>query len=144
MLSIPVIFVFHLFKSLSKLKPSSVLSRCTWDHRTDESPRLVDVLIDSITNVRRELKFFEDVASRYGLKLEAKEVSEGVRRYRELFFSVGEEIERHKREMLDGLIVLWGTEKVRSLVYFPRSLFSFMPVSAALFNSGSDRERREN
>ena len=89
-------------------------------HRTDRSPRLADILIDSITNVRRELKFFEDVASRYGLKLEEEEVSEGVRRYRELFFSVGEEIEGNKREMLDGLIVLWGTEKVFSLVHFPQ------------------------
>lgn len=59
-----------------------------------------------------------NVASRYGLKLEAEEVSEGVRRYRELFFGVGEEIEGHKREMLDGLIVLWGTEKACSLVCF--------------------------
>jgi hypothetical protein len=73
--------------------------------------RLVDMLIDSITNVRRELKFFEDVASRYGLQLEAMEVSEGVKRYRELFFTVGEGIERHELGIINGLVVLWGTEK---------------------------------
>lgn len=75
---------------------------------------MVDILIDAIANVRRELKFFEDVASRYGLRLDVngeEEVSEGVRRYRKLFFGAGEEIERHKLEFLDGLVVLWGTEK---------------------------------
>jgi hypothetical protein len=78
------------------------------------SPRLADLLVDSLSNIRRELKFFEDVAARYGLKVEAEEVGEGVRRYRELFFSVGEGIERGERSLLEGLVVLWGTEKVRS------------------------------
>jgi hypothetical protein len=74
--------------------------------------RLVDLLIGSITNVRRELKFFEDVAGRYGLDIEAREVGEGVRRYRELFFGVGEGVESGQKGMLEGLVVLWGTEKV--------------------------------
>ncbi|KAG0649967.1 putative transcription factor [Hyphodiscus hymeniophilus] len=73
--------------------------------------QLVDCLIGSIANVRRELKFFEDTASRYGLELEAEEVSEGVRRYRELFFGIGEGIERGETGLLEGLVVLWGTEK---------------------------------
>lgn len=40
-------------------------------------------------------------------------MSEGVRRYRELFFGVGEGVERGEKGMLEGLVVLWGTEKVR-------------------------------
>lgn len=63
--------------------------------------------------MRRELKFFEDVAAKYGLELEAEEVSEGVRLYRELFFGTAESIERHKLDFITGLVVLWGTEKVR-------------------------------
>lgn len=74
--------------------------------------RLVDALIDAITNVRRELKFFEDVARRYGLKLEVATVQRGVQMYRALFGKVGEEIERGERGVLDGLVLLWGTEKV--------------------------------
>lgn len=77
----------------------------------DRCARLVDMLIDSITNVRRELKFFEEVAAKYGLQLQAEEVSHGVQRYRNLFFSVGEAIERHEQGIIDGLVVLWGTEK---------------------------------
>ena len=69
--------------------------------------------MDALTNIRRELRFFEDVAARYGLDLTAAEVSEGVTRYRELFRSVGEDVERGKRGFLHGLVLLWGTEKVR-------------------------------
>lgn len=69
------------------------------------------MLIDSITNVRRELKFFEEVAAKYDLKLEAEEVSEGVKRYRDLFFRTAEGIERHEQGIICGLVVLWGTEK---------------------------------
>ena len=47
--------------------------------------------------MRREVKFFEDVARRYGSSLEAEGVSEGVRRYRELFFCVGEGVEKGER-----------------------------------------------
>jgi hypothetical protein len=52
--------------------------------------RLVDILIESLVNVRRELKFFEDVAGRYGLELEVGEegVGKGVLGYRALFEDV--------------------------------------------------------
>jgi hypothetical protein len=79
--------------------------------------RLVDMLIEAITNVRRELKFFEDVAGRYGLKLEAQEVGKGVKMYRALFNAVGEGVEKGERGVIDGLVLLWGTEKV-GLFYF--------------------------
>ena len=80
--------------------------------------RLVDVLIGAVANVRRELAFFEDVAARYGLVLEAGQVGEGVRGYRELFARVGEGVERGERGVLEGLVVLWGTEKVRFFFFF--------------------------
>ncbi|TVY31461.1 hypothetical protein LSUB1_G008776 [Lachnellula subtilissima] len=54
--------------------------------------RLVDLLLDALNNVRRELKFFEDVAVRYGLDLNScvtEGESEGVRGYKRLFEDVG-------------------------------------------------------
>lgn len=73
--------------------------------------RLVDLVIGAITNVRRELKFFEAVAGKYGLALEAKTVSTGVQMYQSLFSSIGQEIEQDKRSLLDGFVLLWATEK---------------------------------
>ncbi|KAK0128844.1 hypothetical protein ONS95_000792 [Cadophora gregata] len=96
--------------------------------RVDEralEERLLDLLLSSINNVRRELKFFEDVATRYDLDIsspstssivkddevqEKEGVSEGVRMYRKLFFEVGEAVESGKMGMLEGLVLLWGTE----------------------------------
>jgi hypothetical protein len=74
--------------------------------------KLVDLIIDSITNVRRELKFFEDVAGRYELDVEGRETSQGVKLYRALFFETGEAIEAGKLPFVDGLVLLWATEKV--------------------------------
>jgi len=83
------------------------------------SDRLTDLIIDSISNVRRELKFFEDVAARYSLDITAadekgkeKDVSDGVKGYRELFNGIGEKIEAGKLDIQAGLVLLWGTEKV--------------------------------
>lgn len=81
--------------------------------------RLADLIVDSLANVRRELKFFEDVAGRYGLDIDARGgVSEGVKRYRDLFFSTGEGIEEGKLLLVDGLVLLWGTEKVRTRLFY--------------------------
>lgn len=73
--------------------------------------QLVDLILDSLTNVRRELKFFEGVAERYGMDINAKDISEGVKLYRRLFFGTGEGVEAGKIPFLDALVVLWGTEK---------------------------------
>jgi hypothetical protein len=72
------------------------------------------LILDSIINVRRELKFFEDVCSRYSLNITVPpgEESEGVKLYRTLFFGTGEGVEAGSISILEGLVVLWGTEKV--------------------------------
>ena len=90
------------------------------------------MLIDTITNIRRELKFFEQVAAKYGLQLEptdADGVSEGVQRYRDLFFRTAEGIERQEKSMLEGLVVLWGTEKC---------YLEAWRYAASLFEDGAD------
>jgi hypothetical protein len=83
-------------------------------HRADEKSRLADLIVDSLTNIRLELRFFEHVAKKYGLDINAREgeASEAVKGYRELFFSTGEGIEAAKLPLLDGLVLLWATEKV--------------------------------
>jgi hypothetical protein len=75
---------------------------------------LADLIVDSLTNIRLELRFFEHVAKKYGLDINAREgeASEAVKGYRELFFSTGEGIEAAKLPLLDGLVLLWATEKV--------------------------------
>jgi hypothetical protein len=72
------------------------------------------LIVDSLTNIRLELRFFEQVAKKYGLDINAREeeASEAVKEYRELFFSTGEGIEAAKLPLLDGLVLLWATEKV--------------------------------
>ncbi|KAG4436450.1 hypothetical protein IFR05_008064 [Cadophora sp. M221] len=74
--------------------------------------RLLDLILSSITNVRRELKFFEDVAQRYDLDISSTEenVSEGVKLYRSLFFETGEAVEAGNMGLLEGMVLLWGTE----------------------------------
>ncbi|KAH7383609.1 transcription regulator [Cadophora sp. MPI-SDFR-AT-0126] len=84
--------------------------------------RLLDLILSSITNVRRELKFFEEVATRYDLDISSSSsssiskgdgdegISKGVILYRKLFFEVGEEVEARRMGMLEGLVLLWGTE----------------------------------
>jgi hypothetical protein len=76
------------------------------------------VLIESIVNVRRELKFFEGVGGQFGLLVGVEEGSEsdGVRGYRELFEDVAGAVEHGDGHVLEGLVVLWGTEKVRFLI----------------------------
>jgi hypothetical protein len=76
--------------------------------------RLADLILSSLTNIRRELKFFEDVSSRYSLNINVSpgEESEGVKLYRTLFFGTGEGVEAGSISILEGLVVLWGTEKV--------------------------------
>jgi hypothetical protein len=76
--------------------------------------RLTDLILDSIINIRRELKFFEDVASRYALNISVPpgEESQGVKLYRSLFFGTAEGVEAGSVSMVEALVVLWGTEKV--------------------------------
>lgn len=77
----------------------------------DVNERLLDLVLDAVNNVRRELKFFEDVAGRYGLVIDAEVVSEGVKGYRELFEGLGVKVTSGEREeVLEGLVLLWGTE----------------------------------
>jgi thiaminase len=86
--------------------------------------RLIDLILDAINNIRRELKFFEDVAHRYGLNLEASVVSVGVQKYRSLFSDIGDGIEKDTHSVLDGVLFLWGTERSYLDAWTYASMFS--------------------
>lgn len=86
--------------------------------------RLTNLILEAINNIRQELKFFEDVANRYGLNLEAKMVSEGVNTYRALFKEIGEGIEKDEKGILDGVVLLWATEKCYLDAWTHASTFS--------------------
>jgi thiaminase len=73
--------------------------------------RLLSLVLEAVNNIRQELKFFEDVASRYGLNLEAEVVSAGVQSYRALFQDIGEGIEKDTHGVLAGVVLLWATER---------------------------------
>ncbi|KAL2817033.1 hypothetical protein BDW59DRAFT_182372 [Aspergillus cavernicola] len=86
--------------------------------------KVLDILIEAITNIRTELKFFEDVAGEYSLDLnvpagefsgsgsgsEAKVGGFGsgpiTQSYIDMFMSAGSP----GASLLEGLVVLWATE----------------------------------
>lgn len=82
--------------------------------------RAVDVLIDALVNIRRELQFFGDVAKQYNLDLEALPIdADGedvgakvfgpnptTHSYIDLFMSASSPA----TTVLEGLVVLWATE----------------------------------
>lgn len=73
----------------------------------DLNERVLDLFLDALNNVWRELKFFGDVAREYGLDITAREEEEeGVKGYRRLFDETG------GKSMAEALVLLWGTEKV--------------------------------
>lgn len=104
----------------------------------------MDLFLDALVNVRRELKFFEDVSQRYELDLSAKKESVGVKRYKELFVECSRVVGRTM--MLEAMVLLWGTEKVRPYVaylfYLPSFLSRWCGVRCPEKLWGKDQECR--
>jgi thiaminase len=84
--------------------------------------RIVQILKDSLDNIFRELRFFEDVAKKYGLSLEARSTDDpfgpvkATADYLTLFQRFSTPINHDDLRGLDwvllnGLLVLWATEK---------------------------------
>jgi thiaminase len=79
--------------------------------------RLVDWLIEALVNVRREERFFLEVAESYGLEIRLPEVDgkvpddaklEGLLKFEKLFdLKIGVS----ELPWLEGAVLLWGTEK---------------------------------
>jgi hypothetical protein len=71
--------------------------------------RTMDLLISAINNIRREMRFFEITATKYGIQLTDDPPNFVTRSYLDLFTSVSSP----SASLLEGLVVLWATEHVR-------------------------------
>jgi thiaminase len=86
--------------------------------------RLLDWLVDALVNIRREERFFMDVAERFGLDVDIAGADgavaderkiEGLKRYEKLFGSLtAGESKPTLLPWLEGAVVFWATE----IVYF--------------------------
>jgi thiaminase len=114
--------------------------------------RIVNLLTSALTNIHRELDFFETTARKYDLQLDAPpaprqdEYGEGLqfdaepatKQYIDLFRAFGKD---PSRSLLSGLVVLWATETC----YFKAWSFaaSFLGASGSsageLNESGNDK-----
>ncbi|KAF2474125.1 heme oxygenase-like protein [Lindgomyces ingoldianus] len=84
--------------------------------------RLLDWLVDALVNIRREERFFIDVAERYGLDLDlvgnGTKIAgggkiEGLKRFEKLFGSLTTNAKPADfLPWLEGAVVFWATEKV--------------------------------
>ena len=68
----------------------------------------MDLLISALNNMRREMQFFEITATKYGLALGNEGPSPITRALQDLFVSASSS----SASLLEGMIVLWGTEHV--------------------------------
>jgi hypothetical protein len=72
--------------------------------------RTMDLLISALNNMRREMQFFEITATKYGLVLGMEPPAPITRALLDLFMSASSP----NASLLEGMVVLWGTEHVRS------------------------------
>ncbi|KAF2006349.1 heme oxygenase-like protein [Amniculicola lignicola CBS 123094] len=68
--------------------------------------RTMDLLISALNNMRREMQFFEITATKYGLVLSHEPASPITRALLDLFVSASSS----SASLLEGMVVLWGTE----------------------------------
>jgi thiaminase len=68
--------------------------------------RTMDLLISALNNMRREMQFFEITATKYGLTLTNDPPTPITRALLDLFVSASSS----SASLLEGMIVLWGTE----------------------------------
>lgn len=71
--------------------------------------RTMDLLISALNNMRREMQFFEITATKYGLTLSHDPPTPITRAFLDLFISTSSA----SASLLEGMVVLWGTEHVR-------------------------------
>jgi thiaminase len=76
------------------------------------SYRTMDLLISALNNIRREITFFEINVTKYGLALSNDPPSPITRAYLDLFLSASSS----SASMLEGMVVLWGTEHVSNRI----------------------------
>lgn len=68
----------------------------------------MDLLISALNNIRREIGFFEITATKYNLRMPDEPPNYITRAYIDLFMSASSS----SASLLEGMVVLWGTEHV--------------------------------
>lgn len=70
--------------------------------------RIVDLLIDALTNIRRELAMFEDILrEEFGWEKGGEQARQETRAYADIFAGAA----APNKSILEGMTVLWATEK---------------------------------
>ncbi|KAL9619239.1 MAG: hypothetical protein Q9160_006091 [Pyrenula sp. 1 TL-2023] len=88
-----------------------VLASENYSEASSLERKLVGLLSDALANVHREIRFFEDIAERYGLVLGGvEEAQEPVRAFRGLMALHDTDLRSSEEVLLVGLVVLYGTE----------------------------------
>jgi thiaminase len=80
--------------------------------------RTMDLLISALNNMRREMQFFEITATKYGLPLSMEPPTPVTRALLDLLASTSSP----GASLLEGMVVLWGTEQVCKTVAMPMRL----------------------
>lgn len=92
-----------------------VLASQNYSRASSLERKLVGLLSDALVNVHREIRFFEDVAERYGLVLGgAADTQEPVREFRSLMAleHTDTDVRSSEEALMLGLVILYGTEIV--------------------------------
>ncbi|KAF1967957.1 heme oxygenase-like protein [Bimuria novae-zelandiae CBS 107.79] len=82
--------------------------------------RTMDLLISALNNMRREMQFFEITATKYGLTLNQDPPTPITRALLDLFVSASSS----SASLLEGMVVLWGTEHCYRTAWQYASSFS--------------------
>ncbi|KAJ4352019.1 uncharacterized protein N0V89_007365 [Didymosphaeria variabile] len=82
--------------------------------------RTMDLLISALNNMRREMSFFEITATKYGLTLNQDPPTPITRALLDLFVSASSS----SASLLEGMVVLWGTEHCYRTAWQYASSFS--------------------
>lgn len=70
--------------------------------------RIMDLLISTLNNVRREMSFFENTASKFGLQIDQDPPTPATKGFVDLFASASSS----GASLLEGLVLLWTVEHV--------------------------------
>lgn len=76
--------------------------------RADTSYRALDLLISTITNIRKEIDFIENTKHKYNLVTVSEPPSPMTKAYMDLLASVA----APQADLLEGMVALWATEHV--------------------------------
>nr|OQO21742.1 hypothetical protein B0A51_09094 [Rachicladosporium sp. CCFEE 5018] len=98
----------------------------TANSQQNTSYRVLDLLISTLNNVRREMTFFEATAQKFGLQIGKDDPKPVTKAYLDLFAGAS----GHSASLLEGLVLLWVTEHLyRTSWHYASTFTNNMPSS---------------